>query len=286
MSVDIITYNPDVFYKVCTTCNIPSDIVQKYAQLFASYECFSKLPTAAPNAFNKSKVSKSFPHDNDRRRKESSLRLHEKPLHKALIGLLNILNNTNYTKVLTKIKILSSTDNITTICDSIIKKGVMEPMYCSLFVRLLDDVAKSLSYQKEVQTVVNNFMDDFVSNKLVYLKSPTHTDDYSEFCAEQKHKTCIISANAFILQLFIKTSYVSLPIASYIGKICGLLKFYITNWDDFHVDMLLHVLIDIGKSFKSEMIQHVDDLQSLSKVDHIKNNVKIGFLTETLLSTI
>lgn len=290
MTVDIIIHTPDVFYQVCDTCSIPSDISQKYEDLFASYECFSKSTgaTTTPHIFNKSKVSRSYQNDGDRRRKEYTLRLHEKPLHKALMGVLNILNNTNYTKVLTKIKILSSSSNIDTICGSIIKKGITEPMYCSLFVKLLDDIAHSLSYEKEVTKAVNDFIQRFVSSELVFANSPLHTDEYVKFCAEQKHKTNTTSANAFVLQLYTKTTYICMPITEYITQIWEMLNIYTNSetWDEFHVDLLLHLMIDTGKAFRQVTKQYADVLTKLSKQDHIKKNIKICFLTETLLSTV
>jgi hypothetical protein len=273
MSEDIITFDPRYFLDHQSKVLVPDNIKDKYKIFFDSYDCFSKLTGTLSPFKNVKHTPKSY--DYDKRRKESR---ENKPLCRSVLGLLNVLNTSNYSRILAKVKLLTTESNVQSICKDIIKKGSIESMYANLFVKMIFDMHDSLGYHEAILGCLTDYLDEHYTGQKYICTNFGDTQSYDVFCGEMKHKNESISAHNFILEIY-KVSKVPLkPCDEYLLNLCNLIPTVCPN--EYLLDILLHLLI-LAK--KQHFVVDINEgpLQTLVK-DKINFSNKLRFLIEQL----
>ena len=110
------------------------------------------------------------------------------------------------------------------------------------------------------------------------MKGSNDINEYVEFCCQQKHKSSIISTNAFIIELYKSTHYINISFDKYVTCLIGLLNDCITGHDIYHTDLLLHLLIDLVKYSKTCLEQHIDFEELKKKLNFCQYLQSVLFL--------
>ena len=68
-----------------------------------------------------------------------------KDLNKIILGILNVLNNDNYHKMFTKIRLMKNEHNISKIILEILDKCSIQVFYLNIYMRLIEDIVNICS---------------------------------------------------------------------------------------------------------------------------------------------
>jgi uncharacterized protein YggL (DUF469 family) len=205
---------------------------------------------------------------------------------KRVKSILNVINESNFQKQVNKLKFVIQEDNIDTIMDVIINNAVLQVFYVNIFINLIRELLET-----NFKNQVLNALDDFVS-KLIFnggMKfdrstiENTNLSKYEHFCIQQKHKVTVISKALFIIHLMKNnmTTYTLEPLTDHLinnlmlaSKECNA----DCEMNDLDVDIILHILLDIKKSFGWE---YTGDKSFFAQYTA---NKKIHFLIERLIN--
>jgi hypothetical protein len=258
-------------------CNIADDIIFKYNQLFLKYDCFS-------NKVMYNKDSKSKHYGTKHKENVRSRRIQkDKTINELIMRIINIINDSNYTKMFNSIRILSNHDNISIIVNEILVRTCNNAFYLKLFTRLIKDLTTISSYDNIIIGEIRNFIDNFIKlREYVYKKAVINSSNYDIFCDEQKHKNYILTKNNIIINLYNENLHF-IDINEYI------LYFYEElsgkELDENHQSLLIQILIDCIKNLKNLDKDLINKLKCYFE-NYTTTNKKTEFMSNELLNII
>lgn len=267
---DLLVVHPAQFLKHKES-TIDHAFVDKYKALFAKYNCFSEnavviIQSANSNINNK---QKKYP---------NIIRKEQKSLKKQLLGILNVINEENYKKMLLKTKILITSENLKEVFTEILDKCVTQVFYLSIYSAFIKDLMASLSESERQMAIriINDFVTDFMNG--AYIINVGKTDNaYHDFCAFQKAKVQILSKNMIVLDFINNSHFItSTSLNSYGAQIYKAFMEHIHGNVDV-ADVLLQMMVEISK-YDSLFF----DVDELSK---IKTTNKLQFMIDSILKT-
>ena len=260
-------------------------IDNKYTILFNKYECFfdkKDNKTYKDNHIYTFKHKKPLKTTSARDECSAHRSFHQpKSIEKTLIGILNIINTSNYDKNLNKIRITSTGDNVELITNEILLKCCLQIFYLKIFVKLIKDMIALSGYKDIIDREIGKFCGLFTKDKNEYIfkKEKLLMSDYDYFCVEQKHKVYASSKNLLILELY-KEDILSLDIDVYFKHFCHEITDASVPSD---IDIILHILMDIVKQCNNvitfESKTYLGTILSTIKIE----NKKIHFMIQEIL---
>ena len=236
-----------------------SCIEQKYDNLFKQYECFLTTINIYYHKNSKQPEKKKSNYYQERPLKDSK---------KSFQCFWNILNESNYQKILHKLKFQVNDDNIKAISDDIIKNAIIHNSYRRYFIIILKELLNMTKTSLVIDTLEAYFQKYIQHELYIYKADDTIQTSYDTFCEQQKHKQKTLSTNTLLIDIVRSIPTINLDIHKYISKILQNLQ---TNLDDeYHVDMYLNMVMDLMQYY-NDYIYHqmvkwdimVDDIQSL-----------------------
>jgi hypothetical protein len=285
--IDIIIKTYDDFISVKSNPNIlNNELLEKYNKLFG-YDCFSNKiiykdkPYRCLNDKNDKKNFRNRERDNRR-----------KPIERVILGILNIINNDNYDKILNKLRLVATEENITNIINEILNKCCSQFFFMKVFLKLIIDLVNVTGYHEIMMLSINNFIDSFViNNEYLYIKNNVEDKnkktDYDNFCNDQKHKSYTLAKNLLIFELLKTGICRGIDIDRYILYFFDNLKNTIAE-DNYHNDLLLNILLDILKQNNVEIQQdiYIELYDYFLEYKNIVSSKKIEFLIVEILDLI
>lgn len=293
---DIIVINHNLFVERRSQIAIDPSLQKKYEDIFQKYTCFTAPPSIPSSHHGKFVVNNDNNnhyhkgrhyfnrknHSKDEERSFISRKPNkEKDITKVLLGIMNVINQSNYNKMLNKIRLLKSDANINIIVSEILKTATVQNFYMNIYMKLLHDIIEHCSEsekQKTFQTVID-FVNTFIDSKEWLTTSIPGNDDYSAFCDFQKAKNIVIAKNVLILEL-VKRFSLALNLQSYVKSLVIDLDILISQNDEDRSTSILHMLVQIAKSNDKLLDVKVNDL--FAKSSSKKNNFVMEELAELL----
>lgn len=247
----------------------------KYNTLFKEYDCFStKLASPPPHRHHHRHHPRKVNHYNDHPPRAA------RDPKKMLQNLFNVLNDSNYTKILHKLKFLVSNDNLVGIVKDVLQNGVRHQTYRKHFIRLIMDLMHI--WDKEVigDTVTQYFEDFMRSQKRLPMDNTLCLNEYDLFCAQQKHKQYILNTNLLFLDAYdMFAGKIHFNMDMYLNHI--IMEMNEVKNNDELIDLFLHMLGQFADRHSlrlSPYKQHILDLPVTTL------SVKNRFLIEKILN--
>lgn len=266
---DLLILQPADFYKHRDR-TIDHAFVDKYKELFAKYNCFSEnavviIQSAATNATK----HKKYP---------NIMKKEQKSLKKQLLGILNVINEDNYKKMLLKTKILITSENLAEVFTEILDKCVCQIFYLSIYSAFIKDLMASLSDSERQMAVriINDFVSDFLNESYI-IKVSKSENAYHDFCAFQKTKMHILSKNMIILDFLNNSPFISVTTINAYGNTIYKAFMENINTNTDVADVLLQIMVEIAKYDNTFF-----DERELS---NIKTTNKLQFMIDAVLKT-
>lgn len=285
---DIIVISPTTFDAVRKSIIIDTNIKTKYDQIFEKYECFFKTNIGPKNV-----DVKHSKYNHQTRSKDACyhsvdpVAIKPKPkrqrtLNQEILGLLNVLNKSNYNKVLSKFRLLSSKDNISFLIEEILNKCCLQIAYVGYYTQLLLDLIEVSGYSSQIIKSVEIFYKNLLESDYLIFHNEHTKDDYDTFCSEQKHKHLVKAKNSLILILH-KNNILTMNVNDYINFV--LMHLQKSLKDTFHLDLILSVIVDIVSSARDKINfhNHFKLISTLKSVLDNPPNKKITFTCENVL---
>lgn len=265
---DITTIPACQFYEIKGTVGPPPETVRsRYEKLFASHSCFTQVV----QPFLPPKQPKTPVHIAPRITKTTNIK-------KQMVGILNIINESNYQKMFNKIRMMINSQNIEYIVTELLTKCCLQVFFIHVFLRLLGNIVSvcERSEKDKIYQTVNSYVNSFVENNEYMLPAkPEGAGAYDSFCMVQKHKSIVIAKNIIISEL-INVSMVSLTLERYSTYLCEKID---TTSCEQEIEMLLQMMTDLKKRVPKCNISF-----DYERILSITSNQKIRFITEDLLS--
>lgn len=251
-------------------------VAAKYDALFQAHECFTtKQVVPVPNRHHSRNhhVRKASPYADQPPR-------HTRDPKKMLQSLFNILNDSNYAKVLHKLKFIVSNDNLVQIMTDILKNGVRHHTYRKHFIRLILDLMHIWDKEVISHTVLSFFADFMKASKRISLE--VTESEYDTFCSQQKHKQRVLNTNLLFLDAYdMFTGRIQFDLNEYLGYIIKEMN-DVKQVDDL-VDLFLNILCQFTERHTLDILpykSHIMDLPVASLC------VKNRFLIEKIMHNI
>lgn len=301
---DIIIINESIFLK---RKNIIiqeelTNIQKKYKEIFIKYPCFSAIQVnsfistnnkSTDQQFNRSRSNTHINGYNNKKHfyKEDDKinpRISKKPkeLEKIILGILNVLNDKNYNKMLTKIRFLKSDNNIAIIINEILDKCSMQIFYVNIYMKLLNDIVnlcteleKKITFENmnlyiNKYIISNEWMNDYIINI---------EDSYNSLCTNMKKKKTLVAKNIMIYNL-IKLFNLDKNIKHYVTILINDLKLNLDNEKEEISIIIFQMIIFITKTEK-KLIKEIGILNHKYLYSKILSN-KLKFTIEEFLELI
>jgi hypothetical protein len=266
---DIISITSAEFYNLKNNPLNPV-IVEKYVTLFVQYSCFFDNAPVIVQTHVRQNVKRHNHTPNNSRREHKTVK-------KIILGILNIINDSNYKKLVLKIKMMITPENIVEVMTEILDKCVYQIFYIGIYFNLIKDLMNSFSDQERGLSIVciNDFFNEFVISKKYILDSFKTEDHYHDFCMTQKQKMMILAKNMMLLEFLKYTKYIEkINIESYSMLIFNsFLEQFSVNIEI--ADVLLQMIVEMSKQKIKFDIQ---------KLKCLKTNQKLKFMIETIIS--
>ena len=171
------------------------EINKKYQQIYTTYTCFTNPPVETFKFYTKIKKHVAI----------EPRKFANKDIYKNILGFLNVLNKSNYPKIINKISIIITIDNIQIIVNEILRICTIQIFYIELYIKLLSDVLeRCCSVEKKIAlSCIKKYATEFFANKewIHVSNNQVATTAYGEFCIFQKYKTHILAKNMLLIQL-------------------------------------------------------------------------------------
>lgn len=286
--IDIIIKSFDDFELVKANVVHSEDLQEKYRKiLFDKYECFSSTLTHPPSSIvhhhsKKSAVFKTVKRKNFIETHDSLLKHNggTKTLDRMIMGILNVVNTSNYVKNLNKIRLQSTEENIGMIVNEILQKCCLQAFYLKIFVKLLKDMISLSGYAEQIRVEIMNFVNKFTLNDTEYIFhheiQKEKESQYDYFCNEQKHKLYALSKNNLIIEI-VNEGIVNIDINDYFEYFSKEIVRYPQS------DVIIKILIAIVKTHKSLLtVENMRSLTTFLQSVDIQNK-KFSFMVEELI---
>lgn len=271
---DIIVISPKMFLEQKQN-QIKDSILKKYQEIFTRHTCFSLIKSdSIPFHCNTSRNSQFF-----KRPIVTTVAIKKKDPRKVFVGILNVINKTNYSKILTRIKKdFISPQDISYTIQTIIKTCYKDTFYLQIHIQLLHDI---ISYLKEgveiIYKILQEFADEFQAKKeWTKLSIEDQGKGYLEFCDKQKWKGLIISKNIVLME-FVKHFKLNIDVIKHTQTLENDLLELLNEDDQDGITVVITMLIDIAKI----NIIYVKDIQ-IGELFSLVSSKKNIFILEDL----
>lgn len=268
--------------------NIDEELVRtKYDSIYIKYSCFSApcfAPTTTHSFVHKKQhnthlAKRHASKDDDRH----FFQVKKKDLNRTITGILNVINQTNYNKMLNKIRLLKSDLNIASIVSDTLKMCASQIFYLSIYMKLLKDVhtycaeSEKLIFIKAIDEYIIKYTGD-----MDWLKdySSENVSDYDGFCDHQKQKSCINAQNMILIEI-VQLFDVYFDIDKYACDLMNSLESSLSQQEDDKSIIIAQMIIYIAKKIKMQSISW--DIVKLAKFSDSK---KVQFVIEELISIV
>lgn len=262
---DIIVVERDQFISLRKLYEQNSALWAKYEHIYKTYSCFNASMVITPKNIYPVKQNKNTQRVDFARRQCREKVI--KDIDRTLMNIMNILNEKNYNKMLSRIRIIKDEENIQKIVKLILKMCSHQLIYIDLYLQFLNDI-KEYSNSTElyiINTTINDYCNNFIRNREWIIESPI--DNYDWFCDYQKLKIKVLSINIIIFKLS-KIFDIDIDINDYMSKLLEGLQ----DTNDDTIMLILELLIYNRKN------NNID----IGIIDIPVNNKKIEFMLEDL----
>lgn len=252
---DLLIRTLSEFMKIKETIHMDPDIHQRYQTLFSKYDCFSLVYNSncihshkpSPRQYYKELTTVA---KRSRGKDEKRNVIEKKSLDRTILGILNVINQSNYVKNLNKIRINATQDTIAMIIQEILMKCCLQIFYLKIFVRLIADMMKLSGYGSIISQEIDIFVKKFINEKEYIFNGQegNHISEYDLFCKEQTHKAFASSKNFLILELF-NENILEFDMNQYISHFIEEIK----ACDEKEIDLLINIMLDIMKKCGKEI---------------------------------
>lgn len=296
--IDIIIINESIFLENKKTKEadaIITTIQEKYNEIFKKYPCFSAtqvnsfIPTT--KSIEQQQFYRNYSNNKKQFHKENEsinpfISKKPKELERIILGILNVLNHSNYNKMLTKIRLIKSDNNIAIIINEILQKCSMQIFYINIYMKLLKDIINLCTDQEKkivfenINLYVNQYiiLNEWMNEYIINID-----DEYNSFCIKQKQKATLIAKNIMIYNL-ITLFNLTKNIKDYSMIIINDLKLNIENKNEDCSILLFQMLIFITKTEK-KIIKEIGNWD----FDYIHSKIssnKFKFIVEEFIALI
>lgn len=252
MATDFIEISAKEFYasRHESIDKVRPDLKQKYDDICAKYACFTQVVVPPPvastvhaprkntthpsNNFGKNHRnnhhSHSHPHSHSHSHNNGGSNPNRKPrdIHKTIMGIFNVLNKSNYGKLLTKVRLIKTESNIGLIMTGLLDTCVLQIFYLGIYMKFLCNIVDNSCEAEKViiMKTIKDCIDGFVE-KRAWCNSDSrgtqgtqgnqgnqgnqdsqgnqgsqgNQSEYSAFCDQQKTKNHIVAQNMMIIEL-------------------------------------------------------------------------------------
>jgi hypothetical protein len=263
---DIIIILPSIFNIIKSDIEINEKIKKKYVDIYAKYACFSQILLPPP--------STALPHKHPIRKIYNTRPIRIINLKKQILGILNIINESNYLKLFNRLKLIITSDNITYIITELLQKCALQIFYVDIFIKLFINIYEFIQKDDKqiVINIINKYVYDFIEKKEYILVEDViikNNTKYDDFCASQKHKALINAKNLIIIYLF-KYKLIELSEHDYFTFIVNELN---KCENESEIELLLNVVLTIQK-YRPAIRLNINFKDILNKT----SNKKIKFM--------
>jgi len=285
----LITINPIDFIVRKNTYTPNQSILDKYSFIIGRHSCFREETASHyshhhPNnhTFNADSREKTLHYKRHTKKKHiicnnisqppPFLTPHkDKDSLRLIMGLLNVINTDNYSKIFMKLRLLIDNDNLPKLVDVILEKCCIATIFVNIYIKLLEDIGNIFDISYNIFKWV-----DSAKTKIILKETNIGTlDSYDEFCRLQKHKLYV----AGMTTTLIKLTKACLINNTYINDYFDFVERKITNLEDeYYLDIYLNIMIDICKAYKEFLTP------SKEIVEKLPSNVspRIKFLMQAI----
>lgn len=281
---DFIQFNKESFMNIKSTVSVIETVKSRYDDVFNTYECFNNMIFITITKGRKD--GGIFPRTNhktssgifDMKRKiiikpvRKTIQSNDNAYIKKCKSILNIINDANYQKQLSKMKFLIDKDNVDEIIMNIINTSVLQVFYSHIFVKLLKDI----NYSDRISQILNNFIITYLDKGFYHDHSSEMSNNaYDTFCDIQKYKTIMIST-AKILFTYIHNNFCDITKKHFIERIIHNIV--------YDNELVIDICLNILKECKS-ICTSVNDIIPGNIAENISDNImtsKVEFLLEKI----
>jgi len=257
-----------------------TSITDKYAFLAKTYSCFSEVDNGPP-AYTSYNTHHNVSHSHKRNYKKKHSTPHstpppflipnkEKDPFRIILGLLNVINTDNYSKIFQKLRLLIDIKTIDKLVFNILDKCCIATIYVNVYIKLLEDISSLYN----IKNIIGQWAESRKDH--ILLHTNPNDDEYDSFCKMQKHKLHVSGQTTTMIKL-VKAELIDQSILEdYYKSVCEYLK---TDISEDVLDIILNIIIDIGKSYKTIT------LESHNIISHLNQEslpIRLRFILEEI----
>jgi len=260
-------------------------LFKKYDEIFKKYTCFSSnyinnfinLKNKNKNIYNNSSYKPNKYYKEDKKQ----------DLGRIMTNLLNIVNTQNYNKIMKKIQLIKSTENVGIIIKELLDKCCIQIFFLDIYIKLLKDII-NISNDNELEIIfhtINSYVNQYIDTIIYKINQCSLLIDgvteYESFCTNQKMKNILFAKNMIIQQLMFlfkldkSSSY-------YINILINDLKDNLKKKNDDNILIIFKMLIQFVKLQKS-LIKSLFNIDPEYLYEQISCN-KTKFVIEEFIS--
>lgn len=266
---DFINENPDYI-----------KLLNKYNEIYKIHKCFSSR-IVFNEEYNKNYIKKhgatSTVVINKNKQFHFNHQNKNKSIHRNICGILNKINNSNYSKILQKINDIKTHDNISFIIIETLDLCSKQAFYMNIYMKLIKDIMNfsNENDKKLIIIILNEYVDNSINKITVFLNEvqeiAKNNINYDKFCLQQKEKSVMAATNMILSDVInnfkTNTSY---------NIYCSHLKEILHKnlFTDDKLTLLIQLMIYTKKynNFNYE----------IDVIDYDKKNKRLVFLVEEL----
>jgi hypothetical protein len=303
MATDFIEISVKEFYasRHESIDRVRSDLKQKYDDLCAKYTCFTQVVAPPATTSTSHAPRRGNGHASNNYAKTHRIGQHHggqhhnggynhghnpnrKPrdIHRTIMGIFNVLNKSNYGKLLTKVRLMKTESNIGMIMNGLLDTCVLQIFYLGIYMDFLSNIVEnSCEAEKDIiMKTIENCIETFAREK-AWLHQDDQANDasYEAFCDHQKARNTIVAKNMMVIELVhlfpdIKCSFTA---KSHVDNLRQDLLSALENGQNEHAILALHMLTYIIKTKRVENT-------FMDMISRVPSNVtnKIRFMIEDL----
>lgn len=232
---------------------IPNQLItDKYDLLSKTYGCFNEVENGPPIYTSYNNHSNAL-HSHKRNYKKKHAPSYSTPPPflipnkdkdplRIILGLLNVINTDNYSKIFQKLRLLIDIKTIDKLVSNILDKCCIATIYVNVYIKLLEDISTLYN----IKRLISNWAQTRKDHIILVVESTD--DEYDAFCKMQKHKLYVSGQTTTMIKL-VKAGLIDQCILEdYYKSICEYLK---TDINEDILDIILNIIIDISKSYKN-----------------------------------
>lgn len=245
--VDFIALDTKLFLEVKDTIVVPDGIKEFYEELFQAVDCFQSNGFVSKPYVKKVDPSKKFiAKKSFARTIRKPLCTGEQPHIKKVKTILNVLNASNFEKLIHKLKFVIDDHNVEEVVCLILSTAVSQYFFVKVFVNLLLEISNIYrpTVRKSVATFIENYLNMNLASRMIL---EDNLSEYDIFCQVQKEKTQKISTGMLIVHL-INDGFYEETLDWFVSQLMNYCQ------KDDVLDIVLPILIETKKVAKQIMI--------------------------------